>query len=103
MSDWLEGQLTQHLKPVAAPVELGQRLGFTPRKRGQGPRMLVAMAAAIVMMAGGLAANREAPSDEAVRFEAADRGAISVRLAHPANSAAPAVQQSADCRACHSL
>ncbi|MCU1238426.1 MAG: hypothetical protein JWP63_6393 [Candidatus Solibacter sp.] len=103
MSDWLEGQLTQHLRPVAAPAELGQRLGFAPRKRGQGPRMLVAMAAAVVMMAGGLAANREAPGDEAVRFEAADRGAISVRLGHSANSGTAVVQQSADCRACHSL
>lgn len=100
MSDWLEGQLTQHLRPVAAPEELGRRLGFAPRKRGQAPRMLVAMAAAIVMMAGGLAANREAPNGEVVRFEA---GAISGRLAHAASGGAPAVQQSVDCRACHSL
>ena len=86
MSDWLEGQLAQHLKPVAAPVELAQRLGFAPRPRRQGPRMLVAVAAAVVMMAGGLAANREARYEEAVRFEAP---AITGRLAHASNSGAP--------------
>jgi hypothetical protein len=100
MSDWLEGQLTQHLKPVTAPEELEQRLGFAPRRRGQAPRMLVAMAAAVVMMAGGLAANREARYDGAVRFEAPE---ITGRLAHPASSGAPMAQQSTDCRACHSL
>jgi hypothetical protein len=102
MSDWLEGQLAQHLRPVAAPEELGVRLGFARRGTRQFPRMMVAVAAAIVMMAGGLAANREAPMDEAVSFVSADRGAISASLGHSGHSASPSVQQS-DCASCHSL
>lgn len=102
MSDWLEGQLAQHLKPVSAPEELGVRLGFARAKTRQFPRMMVAVAAAVVMMAGGLAANREAPNDKAVQFVSADRSVISVSLAHSAHGATPTVQQS-DCRTCHSL
>jgi hypothetical protein len=102
MSDWLEGQLAQHLKPVAAPEELGMRLGFVRPRRHQFPRMLVAVAAAVVMMAGGLAANREARSGEAVEFVSADRGAISMSLGHSASTAQISVQR-ADCRACHTL
>ena len=104
MSDWLEGQLSQHLRPVAAPEELGVRLGFARAKRRQFPRMAVAIAAAVVMMAGGLAANRGARYGEAVEFAAADRGAISVRLGH-SGSTAPAVtqRQAVDCSVCHSL
>lgn len=102
MSDWLEGQLTQHLKPVVAPEELGIRLGFVRPKRHQFPRMAVAIAAAVVMMAGGLAANREARNGGAVEFVSADRGAISVSLGHSANNAPLAVQRT-DCRACHTL
>jgi hypothetical protein len=64
--------------------------------------MMVAVAAAVVMMAGGLAANREAPNGEVVQFVSADRDAISVSLGHSAHSAAPTVQQS-DCRTCHRL
>ena len=103
MSNWLEGQLAQHLKPVTAPEELGIRLGFVrARRRHQVPRMALALAAAVVMMAGGLAANREARSGEAVEFVSADRGAISVWLGHSSSSVQPAVQRT-DCRACHSL
>ena len=102
MSDWLEGQLAQHLKPVSAPAELGVRLGFAHAERRQFPRMAVAVAAAVVMMAGGLAANREARNGEVVEFVSADRGAISVRLAHSSTGGQPNVQRS-DCRACHSL
>jgi hypothetical protein len=54
------------------------------------------------MLAGGLAANRESRSGEAVEFVSADRGAISVSLAHSSHGAAPSVQQT-DCRACHKL
>src|SRR5215475_621344 len=102
MSDWLENQLTQHLKPVTAPDELGIRLGFVRGKRHQFPRMVVALAAAVVMMAGGLAANREARIGEAVEFVSADRGAISVQLGHSTSTAQMAVQRG-DCRACHTL
>jgi hypothetical protein len=102
MSDWLERELAQHLRPVAAPEELGVRLGFARAQRRQFPRMMVAVAAAVVMMAGGMAANRESRGGEAVEFVSADRGAISVSLAHSSHGAAPSVQQ-ADCRACHKL
>jgi hypothetical protein len=64
--------------------------------------MVVALAAAVVMMAGGLAANREARIGEAVEFVAADREAISVSLGHSTNSVQPAIQRT-DCRSCHSL
>src|SRR5947209_1861862 len=102
MSDWLEGQLAQHLKPVAAPPQLAERLGFARPRVRQFPRMMVAVAAAVVMMAGGLAANREAPNYEAVQFVSADRSVTSVSLAHSAHSVAPMARQ-ADCGACHSL
>jgi hypothetical protein len=105
MSDWLEEQLSQHLSPVKAPEELGVRLGFTRATRHQVPRMMVAIAAAIVMMAGGLAANREARNGEAVQFAAADQGTIPVRLGHQASGVERTVnlKVEAGCRACHTL
>ena len=105
MSDWLSEQLSQHLHPVKAPEELGERLGFTRATRHQVPRMVVAIAAAIVMMAGGLAANREARNGEAVQFAAADQGTIPVRLGHQASGVERTVnlKVEAGCRACHTL
>jgi hypothetical protein len=103
MSDWLEEHLSQHLKPVKAPEQLGVRLGFERAKRHQVPRMAVAIAAAVVMMAGGLAANREARNGEAVQFAAAD---LSARLGHAASTGAekaPPMATEAGCKACHSL
>jgi hypothetical protein len=106
MSDWLEEQLSRQLSPVKAPEELGVRLGMARRKGHQFPRMLVAVAAAVVMMAGGLAANREARNGEAVQFVSADQGVISVRLGHQPStgvekSGNPAPETG--CQTCHSL
>ena len=106
MSDWLTEQLSQHLAPVRAPEELAVRLGFARAKRHQAPRMAVAIAAAVVMMAGGLAANREARNGEAVQFSRADQGAISVKLGHQASASVEKgakVSAEAGCGACHSL
>src|SRR4051794_9722327 len=102
MSDWLEGQLSQHLSPVTAPEELRVRLGLARAKRREFPRMLLAVAATVVMMmAGGLAASRTTPLDlqqvaaeelrnvEAVEFVSADPGAISVWLGHAAGVVVP--------------
>jgi hypothetical protein len=106
MSDWLEEQLSQHLHAVKAPENLAVSLGFERAKRHQVPRMIVAIAAAIVMMAGGLAANREARNGEAVQFAAADQGTIPVRLGHQASGSAEKssnLTTDASCGACHSL
>jgi hypothetical protein len=91
------------LKPVAAPEELAVRLGFARPKQRQFPRMAVAIAAAVVMMAGGLAANREARYGETVEFASADRGAISVWLGHSGTAMQGVGQRQGDCSVCHSM
>jgi cytochrome c5 len=66
--------------------------------------MAVAIAAAVVMMAGGLAANREARNGEAVQFVSADKSAISVQLGHQASAEKSGTfTVDAGCKACHSL
>jgi hypothetical protein len=102
MSDWLEGELSVHLRPVAAPDELRVRLGLAPAKRREFPRMILAVAATVVvMMAGGLAASRTALLDlrqvaadtsrngEPLEFLSSDPGAISVWLGHAAGVVVP--------------
>lgn len=104
MSDWLAEELSAHLKPVTAPEELGVRLGFTRGRRHQAPRMAVAIAAAVVMMAGGLAANREARNGEAVQFVSADKCAISMQMGHQASAEKSGTfAAEAGCKTCHSL
>ena len=62
--DWLERQLARELAPVAAPDTLGIRLGFSPPKRWEFPRVALAVAAAVVMIiGGGYAASRTAALD----------------------------------------
>src|SRR3954453_3185695 len=102
MSDWLEGQLAQHLSSVTAPEELRIRLGLAPATRREFPRMVLAVAAAVVMMmAGAVAASRtpsidlrqvaaeEARNVDTVEFASADPAAISVWLGHAAGVAVP--------------
>jgi hypothetical protein len=102
MSDWLEGELSRNLRPVAAPEELRVRLGLAPAKRREFPRMVLAVAAAVVMMmAGSVAASRTAVLElrqidlrqvaadtarngEPLEFVSSDPGAISVWLGHAA-------------------
>jgi hypothetical protein len=64
MSDWLERELARELAPVAAPGILGVRLGFAPATRREFPRVVLAVAAAVVLvMGGGYAAGRIAALD----------------------------------------
>jgi hypothetical protein len=64
MSDWLERELTRGLVPVAAPANLRVRLGFAPAKRWEFPRVVLAVAAAVVLViGGGYATNRTAALD----------------------------------------
>jgi hypothetical protein len=64
MSEWLDRELARELAPVAAPDALGARLGFHASRRPQWPRMMLALAAAVVVLiAGGYAAGRTNPSD----------------------------------------
>ena len=64
MSEWLDGELARELAPVAAPDSLGARLGFRPARRREWPRIMLAVAAAVVVLiAGGYAAGRTNPSD----------------------------------------
>jgi len=106
MSDWLERELSKDLAPVVAPQELGVRLGFAKAKRRVFPRTAFAVAAGIVMMmAGGVAASREARNGE-VEFVSVDRGAIAVWLGHQGGAGAERnTGASADvgCKACHRL
>ena len=107
MSDWLEDQLKRNLRPVKAPEALGVRLGLVrpARRRWEVPRLFVAVAAGIVMMAGGLAANRQARNGDTVAFVAANPGAASVWLAHSSAGVVrnTAVTSDANCKACHRL
>jgi hypothetical protein len=102
MSDWLEGELSRHMRPVTAPGELRVRLGLAPAKRREFPRMVLAVAAAVVMMmAGSVAASRTAVLDlrqvaadsarsgEPLEFVSSDPGAISVWLGHAAGVVVP--------------
>ena len=106
LQDGLQEELGRHLTPVVAPEELRVRLGFAPAPRRAFPRILLAVAAAVVMMAGGLAANREARNGEAVEFVAANSGAVSVWLGHEAGAGGErrATHPSdAGCNVCHNL
>ncbi len=64
MSKWLERELTRELAPVRAPEALGKRLGIYPSPRREWPRMMLAVAAGlVVLMAGGYAAGRSNSRD----------------------------------------
>ncbi len=64
MSDWLERELVRGLAPVAAPHTLRVRLGFAPARRWELPRLMLAVAAAVLLViGGGYAANRTATYD----------------------------------------
>ena len=64
MSEWLDRELARELAPVRAPEALGRRLGLRPSPRREWPRMMLAVAAAVVVLiAGGYAAGRTNPRD----------------------------------------
>ena len=64
MSEWLERELARELARVAAPRSLRVRLGLAPAERREFPRVLLAVAAAVVLVIGGsYAANRTAALD----------------------------------------
>src|ERR1039458_8812351 len=82
MSDWLERELARELAPVAAPGILGVRLGFAPAKRREFPRVVLAVAAAVVLvMGGGYAAGRIAALDLRPLAARGVRGRRSVEFA----------------------
>jgi hypothetical protein len=59
MSEWLEREIAREMAPVTAPDVLGARLGLRPSRRREWPRMMLALAAAVVVLiAGGYAAGR---------------------------------------------
>jgi hypothetical protein len=122
MSEWLERELSRELAPVAAPHALSVRLGFAPAKRWRWefPRLVLAVATAVILViGGGYAASRTAAVDAG--REAADAGLprcdggvgmrqlkagnATVLLAHagsaPGRVSVPA--SDAGCHLCHTL
>jgi hypothetical protein len=64
MSDWLERELSRALAPVAAPDGLRVRLGLAPANHREFPRMMIAVATAVlVIIGGGYAASQSAALD----------------------------------------
>ena len=119
MSDWLELELTRGLAPVAAPHILGVRLGFAPAKRWALPRVVLAVAAAVVLVIGaGYAASRTSaldlrqlasarPGEPATTCQV-NAGQVTVLVAHVASASkthdrALVAAPDAGCRACHTL
>jgi len=116
MSDWLERELSRELAPVAAPHALRVRLGFAPAKRWELPRLLVAVAAAVILViGGGYAASRTSAADAVAEgMPRCDSGAgilqlkagnATVLLAHagPAPGRALTPASEAGCHLCHTL
>jgi hypothetical protein len=64
MSDWLERELSRTLAPVSAPDALRIRLGLAPANHREFPRMMLAVATAVlVIIGGGYAASQTAALD----------------------------------------